>query len=239
MQENRARTPVVELLDGDIKKMREAGYTLSQIAQRGGVTRERIRQVINEFYPGTKPKTLTELQVAKKLGVPSRIIKDLRIKGVIQPIIIGDSYRYNGRILRKIITALTRSCKICGNPVPRGNIKYCENCSIKMRNPRLRRLFPDEQQKQKESQKRWVLKNKEHEKIRMDTYNSKLSLINYEKSVYQVKLTSPGFKIGERFKAIGCRDNKLILADGRTIQIGALVKILGRRNKIRDQGKME
>lgn len=235
MRKSRARIPVIELLDGDIKKMREAGYTLAQIAQRGGVTRERIRQVINTFYPGTKPKTLTESQTAKMLGVTLDIIKGLRIKGVIQPIKIGAFYRYDRKNLRKIKAALNRFCRVCGNPVPPGNTKLCESCSVKMRNPKLRLSLPGERQKQKDGQKRWVMKRGEQEKIRMDAYNAKVSRINYEESVYQVSFSCSGFEIGEQFKAIGSRDNKLLLADGRIIPIAAIVKIKGMRKRVKEQ----
>jgi hypothetical protein len=58
MLEDNIKKSVFELLNGDIKRLREAGYSLELIAEKGGVTRERIRQVINIYYPGTRPKTL-------------------------------------------------------------------------------------------------------------------------------------------------------------------------------------
>jgi hypothetical protein len=89
----------LELLNGDIKRLREAGYSLQQIAEKRGVTRERIRQVINKYYPGTEPKTLKETEAARTFGVLEFILWKLRGRGLVHPMKIDHFYRYNEKTL--------------------------------------------------------------------------------------------------------------------------------------------
>ena len=68
MPKDKTKKSVMQLLDGEIKQLREAGYSLEQIADKGGVSKERVRQIIKKFYPGTKQKLLSQRQVAKRFG---------------------------------------------------------------------------------------------------------------------------------------------------------------------------
>lgn len=227
---------VMELLDGEIKLLREAGYSLEQIAEKGGVTRERIRQIINRFYPGVKSKLLSERQVAKTFGVSPSTISSLRRRGLIHPVKIGDTYRFDEKTVEEVKTALNRPCRICGTPIFPGNTKLCEKHSAMMRDQKLRLSLPGERETLKKAVKRW---NETHmEEVRIlrrnnsAKFRARISKRNYEISRYKVRLTYPGFKPGEQFKAIGFRDNKLLLADGRMIPIILVTKVLGPKSRL-------
>lgn len=236
MPKDTFKLTVMELLDGEIKLLREAGYSLEQIAEKGGVTRERIRQLINRYYPGVKSKLLSERQVAKTFGVSPSTISSLRRRGLIHPVQIGDTYRFNEKAVEEVKTALNRPCRICGNPIFPGNTKLCDKCSATMRANKLRLNLPGEREKLKKAVKRW---NETHiEEVRIlrrnnsAKFRARISKRNYEVSVYKVRLTYPGFKPGEQFKATGFRDNKLLLADGRMIPIILVTKVLGPKGRL-------
>lgn len=227
---------VMELLNGEIKLLREAGYSLEQIAEKGGVTRERIRQIINRYYPGVKSKLLSERQVAKTFGVSPYTINSLRRRGLIHPVPIGDTHRFDEKAVEEIKAALNRPCRICGNPIFPGNTKLCEKCSAMMRDEKLRLSLPGEREKLKKAVKRWnethmgevrILRRNNSAKFR-----ARIAKRNYEISRYKVRLTYPGFKPGEQFKAIGFRDYKLLLADGRMIPIILATKVLGPKARL-------
>lgn len=236
MPKDISKKSVMQLLDGEVKRLREAGYSLEQIAEKGGVTRERIRQIINKFYPGTKPKLLSERQVAKTFGVSAPVIGNLRTRGVTHPVRIGNVYRYDEKTIEEVKTVLNRPCRICGNPIFPGNIKLCGKCSAMMGDWKLRLSLPGEREKLKRSIKRWQETHIEEVRIlrRKNTakLQAKMSKRNYEISVYKVRLTYPGFKTGELFKAIGFKDNKLLLADGRMIPTILVTKVSGPKGRL-------
>ena len=153
------RKTVIELLDGDIKRLREEGYTLSEIAKKGGVTKERIRQVISQFYPGTKPRVYAESKAASMLGISTYKIGALRKQGLIHPKKYGRIYRYDKETLKEVRMALSKPCRICGNPIPSGKLTLCDECSAMMKNPSKRLKLPGEREKYNQSVNRW---NKEH-----------------------------------------------------------------------------
>jgi len=155
MSKRNIKKCVIQSLDGDIKQLREKGYSLEYIGGKGGVTRERIRQVINKYYPGTKPKSFSESQVANMLGISTDILRDRRKKGLVHPVKIGNTYRYDEKILEDIKLLVNRPCRICGEPIPSGHIKLCEKCSLMMRNPKLRLTLPGEREKHKIHMIRW------------------------------------------------------------------------------------
>jgi len=231
MFENNIKKTVLELLNGDIKRLREAGYSFELIAEKGGVTRERIRQVINKYYPGTEPKTLKETEAARTLGVSGSILGKLRRQGHVHPMKIGHFYRYNEKTLDEARNAMVGSCRICGNPVPAGNSKLCKNCSAIMKDPKSRLSLPGERERHHESVKRYRETHKEKIKIgrrKSDAnYRASVPKMNYENSVYAVRLPHLGFRVGERFKAIDNKDKNFLLADGRTIPALKTIKVSG------------
>jgi len=227
---------VRQLFGGEIKRLREEGYSLQQIGEMVGVTRERVRQILNKYYPGTKPKLLSTRQVAERSGVPESVIRKLRRSGLIHPARMArnsNSYRYEEKTLQEVKIALSRPCRICSNPILLGNMTLCAKCSTMMRDPKLRLSLPGERERHKIAMRLWRKRHPEKARVaaRKSTakYCAEMSRKNYEISVYEVRLPYPDFKVGERFKAIGFRNHRLLLADGRSIPTMLVTKVLGPR----------
>jgi hypothetical protein len=171
MKTNNLKNSVFEILGSEIKTLREEGFSLEYIGKKEGVTRERIRQVINKYYPGIKPVSFSESKAANILGITTEILRKRRIQGLIHPVKIGQTYRYDEKTTEAARLLLNKSCRICGEPVPPGNIKLCKTCSIIMRNPKSRLSLPGEKERHGIYMKHW----KENSSIDKDTnkhYNS-------------------------------------------------------------------
>lgn len=236
MAKDNSKKSVVELLDGEIKRLREAGYTFQQIAEKGGVTRGRIEQVIKKYYPGTEPRTLNEKEAAKLLGIPYDTLLRLRRNGLVHPVKLGRFYRYDGKTLEEVRKAMIKPCRICGNPVPPGKKSLCAKCSAMIKDPKLRMSLPGERERHHVFLKNYRMTHREqvnlgHHKSSLN-YHGKIAEINYELSLYQVRVSHPKFGIGEQFKAIGFVNKQLLLADGRMIPVVKIIKVSGPRGRL-------
>lgn len=231
MPRGKSKKTTMQLLDGDIKRLREEGYTLQQIGEKGGVTKEWIRQILKQYYPGTKSKVLSESQTAKILGVSITKIIHLRRKGLIRPEKTNKNYRYDEKTIEEVKKTLYKPCRICGNPIPPRNTTLCAVCSEKSRNSKSKLSLPGEREKYNKRIIQWNKIHKERSKAIVKKastkYRNKLSKRNLELSTYEVKSEYPNFVAGEKFKAIGFINNKFLLADGRTIPTFKIIKVSG------------
>ncbi len=113
---------VWERQSSQIVEMWREGYSLQQIGDAVGVTRERIRQLL-EKHAVTKPSFYTEKQVARLIGCSTWFLCNLRRRGVINPKRSGhllysvDDLTEARRALdeyRQEHSPITLKCKQCG-----------------------------------------------------------------------------------------------------------------------------
>jgi len=114
---------VIEIYNGRILDMRREGYTLQQIGDATGVTRERVRQILNKYFGGTKHDYLSEQEVARRIGCSYGPLERLRLEGLINPKRYGRFWLYDMDMVQKAQKILgvgqrgaliTLICKICG-----------------------------------------------------------------------------------------------------------------------------
>lgn len=234
--ENKKRKSVIELLDGSIKELREAGYSLEHIGKKGGVTKERMRQVIKKYYPGIKPKLPTERQVAKMLVISPIVIVNFRNKGLIKPTKFGPLYRYDKKTINQLKKLLKKVCRICGKPLNSRRRTLCENCSSSADKPMNEADLLKLREKRREYVKRYRKNHKEQNRLRQRTdnlkYIAKLSKLNFQVSIYEVKNPDPAFRLGERFQAAGFKNSRYLLSDGRSISVLKVIKVSGPKGNL-------
>ena len=108
-----------------IKQLREQGYTLESIGSKFDITRERVRQILKQYYRTTQMSLwVSRRSFADLLGCSYKLLENLEQKGLISPICSGGLRLYNKRNLgevaelvaeakvRKPIIELT--CETCG-----------------------------------------------------------------------------------------------------------------------------
>ena len=113
-----------------IATLRSEGKTLQQIGDQLGVTRERVRQVLNKHFPECSSPPSTE-DAAKMLGVSYRHFRNTAERLGIQPIArTRNRIRWSPDVLPAVWTAYKlRSCRICGRHLPSTRRFYCsEEC---------------------------------------------------------------------------------------------------------------
>jgi hypothetical protein len=118
-----------------ITEMRRSGYTLREIGDSVGVTRERIRQLLQQHHVNVDILLLSEKRMAKVIGCPVGRIVKLREQGIINSRNHGKrSHYYDTGELEKAKLALQRHCLHCGQPLTMNYIgKYCYKCRVGLR----------------------------------------------------------------------------------------------------------
>ena len=155
---------VREIYDGEVATLR-ADHTLQEIGDKCGVTRQRIKQILDRFYPDRANLTaLTSGQIAQILGISTNRVSQLCERNNIIPIrkVHHAPTFYSQDVpsrLAEIIASVV--CKVCGNHIEWPRTSYCsEECAKVYPNARYRRSL-EFRQKRVLSAKRWNEKNPE------------------------------------------------------------------------------
>lgn len=133
---NYIRIMISKAKPSSIYQMRQSGATLQQIANRCGISRERVRRLLIKYYGSTRIQDfLTMTELAHLAGCTQRYIYKLEQRGTIKPAkVIG-----RGRTLWDAETAATitlfidsHRCRVCNEPVPSNRQVYCSRaCALK------------------------------------------------------------------------------------------------------------
>ncbi len=221
-------TGIRDIYNGTIPNMRKEGYTLQEIGNTMGVTRERIRQILARFYGNAKTDLLPEGRVAKIIGCNSHRLEKLRKQGVLTPRHTSYDWLYSKEEIEKAISLLQgKLCVYCNQPIPlkKHLSKYCEVCSKERRRYGYPFLSPQTKAKAALKAKDWMKRNPE-KTIEMNRrasqkYEAKKRLEHYTNTKYKI-VHLPAepqgvLSVGAIVRAVGCRNSHLILENGMTI----------------------
>ena len=119
--------------DLKIVQMRQSGYTLQEIGDYAGVTRERIRQLLLKHCGNIEMSLLKESVLAREIGCPVWRLRKLRIQGILEARYRGKRFHcYDKGELEKVTLALQRYCQQCGKLIETNHFrKYCPQCREK------------------------------------------------------------------------------------------------------------
>lgn len=122
---------VWETYNGQVKELRNQGLTLQAIGDKVGVSRERIRQILNKHYGTAATPLISRTRLAKIIGCSVPVLTKLEKQGRVKPIHIGFYCLYNRDMAEEAMLALQKQCEHCGEPIPIGFYlqKYCPHCS--------------------------------------------------------------------------------------------------------------
>ena len=202
---------VRELYDGEVATLR-ADHTLQEIGDKCGVSRQRIKQILDHFYRDRAHLTvLTSGQIALRLGISAARMSRLCEKNNIIPIRKAHhapAFYSQDVPLRLAEIIASAVCKVCGKHIEWPRISYCsDECYKVYENSRYSRSLEFRQTHAK-AIKRWAEKNPE-----------KLKAIN---------------RRTQEKRAAKLRANrKYIIVGECEIPIGAIVKNAGKSMNVR------
>lgn len=98
---------VWETYNGQVKQLRNQGLSLAKIGDKVGVTRERIRQILEKHYGTTIPSGLIpRIRLAKLLGCSDPMLKTFENEGKVHPSRRGDRVWYTPEESERAFLAL-------------------------------------------------------------------------------------------------------------------------------------
>jgi len=216
--------------NGILAKMRQSGSTLVEIGNAVGVSRERIRQILNENYDEIKRTCLTEKEVVLLLGCSVSKLGRLRRQGILKPRHTSSLYLYDAEEVKK--ARLAMRCAFCGEPLPKYARKYCDRCSKESRRSPWKFRSEEAKQRCTNASRRWQEAHperyKEIEGRAQQAYQDKHRKQHFANTHYVV-IRGNTLPIGSIFKATGAKGWHFILEDGRRISVNN-VRRLGNGN---------
>ncbi len=194
---------IADAYNGTIPEMRRKGYPLQKIADRCDVSRERVRQVLNKYYPNARPGSLTESEAARVLECSAYLLTQMRQRGSVSPKRYGHYWVYSNKDIEIARQALQRCCVHCGRRISTTsrNFKYCPECSDRRRRYR---YWLDDWRKRGQGQRRAFQKYKSRK--RREYWDSKP---RYELRYGECK--------GKLVTGVNCTGRFILLADGQEI----------------------
>lgn len=120
---------VFSTFDGMIPTLRSKGYTLQEIGNKCQVSRERIRQILNEYYPdkAQRPNCLvTRHTLASLIGCSRNLVICMEDEGIINPIRRGGLHLYDKKDVAKIKALIQARIESQRKPVIELTCEVCD-----------------------------------------------------------------------------------------------------------------
>lgn len=114
---------------------RRKGKTLEQLgAEFGGVSRERVRRVLQKYHGTTEVLLPTEKDAAWIIGISHTHLRHLRKEGIVEPQQYGVRRWYSRQDVRRVKEYLQEHCicPICGGFKKRSS-RACQFCWLRRR----------------------------------------------------------------------------------------------------------
>lgn len=129
--ETRNRTVADKVL---IFEMRHAGAPMREIAEKAGVSKERVRQILSRAMGSTKHQWVSTLQLCEMSGLPRNRVLELQEQGVVSPISTWSAGKRHYLLWpAESVQAITEYysthhlCPVCNKPLPKNRILFCSD----------------------------------------------------------------------------------------------------------------
>jgi predicted Fe-S protein YdhL (DUF1289 family) len=114
--------------------MRRSGAPMREIAEKVGVSKERVRQILSRNLGTTRHEWLSTLQLCSMTGLPRNRIMELHGHGVIVPASNWDAgsrhyFLWDAETVKTIIDYYDTHhlCRVCNKPLPKNRIAFCSD----------------------------------------------------------------------------------------------------------------
>jgi hypothetical protein len=144
-----------------ICEMRHAGAPMREIAEKMGISKERVRQILESNLGSTRHGWLSTLQLCSISGMPRNRVVELCEQGKITPATNWTTgkrrYYLWAPTVPEEINAYYRThhlCQVCQRPLPRNRIRFCSDACRQERH-KYKHMTPIEKKRVLESIKRY------------------------------------------------------------------------------------
>ena len=117
-----------------IYEMRQAGAPMREIAEKVGISKERVSQILTRNIGTTKHEWFSTLQLCEEAGLPRNRVLELQKLGVITPAFAwGIGRRHYLLWSHEAVKAITdyysthHFCQVCNIPLPKKRILFCSD----------------------------------------------------------------------------------------------------------------
>jgi predicted nucleic acid-binding Zn ribbon protein len=117
-----------------IFQMRQAGSPMREIAEKCGISKERVRQILTRNIGSTKHQWFSTLQLCEEAKLPRNRVLELQRIGVITPAFTwGIGKRHYLLWAPEAVRAITNYyndhhfCQVCNKPLPKKRILFCSD----------------------------------------------------------------------------------------------------------------
>jgi len=117
-----------------IYEMRQTGAPMREIAEKVGISKERVSQILARNIGTTKHEWFSTLQLCEEAGLPRNRVLELQKQGVITPAFAwGIGKRLYLLWSQETVKAITdyygthHFCRVCNKPLPRKRIFFCSD----------------------------------------------------------------------------------------------------------------
>ena len=149
-----------------ICQMRKRGLTLREIGERTGISKERVRQILNRMLGSTKYEWATTERLCELCGITKRRLSLLQKAGVVNPVFtwVAGRHRYSiwsPSVAEEIsnFDRIYHLCLICHRPLPKGHFRYCSD-ECRRKRWEYKNMGPEQKQKHLDSIKRYRRKKR-------------------------------------------------------------------------------
>jgi len=136
-----------------IFEMRESGAPMREIAEKTGISKERVRQILSRAMGSTKHKWLSTLQLCETTGLPRNRVLDLEEQGVISPVSNWSAGKRHYLLwppesCRAIAQfyATHHLCRVCNKPLPKNRVLFC-SYGCRQERHKYKYMTPEEKQR--------------------------------------------------------------------------------------------
>lgn len=117
-----------------IFEMRRAGAPMREIAEKAGISKERVRQILSRAMGSTKHEWISTLQLCEMTGLPRNRVLGLQEQGIISPVSNWSAGKRHYLLWpSECVQAITayysthHLCLVCGKPLPKNRMLFCSD----------------------------------------------------------------------------------------------------------------
>ena len=149
------------MTDEEVIKLRQEGYSLQNIGNLFGVSRQAVFCRLGK-YPKIEPYLTWEKEASRKIGCSHTYLASLRKERVVTPKRTGEHWTYSLEDINLVQLSMQRNCLHCRTAFTHSNrAKYCPKCRTESRRYGYPFLSPEGKKRANQASRSWLAQHPE------------------------------------------------------------------------------